>query len=359
MPSKLELTPLSETEVKKMKGVPAAPILEVKWPKKDSTAAEAREALKTSQDKLSEPKAPENPPIKIEAAEPTAAALSRLVAVLNSEDAHVEILRQKFDEGTFIGTFYSAFLAHRYMEAQGKIKAGDPQQAEIVKAFQAAYAAAGLRGVTEAKLSQYAKQIAANREVLNAMTKMVNGAQVLDQAEGKGLAAGVAKFMPATAKIIVPPFTNIIPNLCAGPIVQGTFTKHLSGGFSLSFGFNAPCIPQIWKTCWYGFTIVANYSLDLTVGYKVNCCGATVWGQAVAQACVSALGHTACANVTGTIVGVAGVTKSPAPGGKCNYGLGIVASLQATFAGQTLLSTSVSFGYLITGAPCPPPGLPC
>lgn len=359
MASRLEITPVPEKDLKNLKGVPPAPVIEVKWPKKESSPADARAALKASLEKVAEPKVTENRPVKISAVAITQATLTRLAAVLNSEDGHVEILRQKFDDVTFLSTFYSAFLAHRYMEAQSKIKpskSGDDGRADLVKAFQAAYATGGLE-VTEAELDRFAKQIAGHRDALNAMTKMINAAEVVEQSvAAKG--GGGAQFVPVLAKVISPPILIPIPNLCAGPLVQGSFTKHFGGSFSWGWGFYAPCVPKVWKTCWYGFTLSAWYSLDLQVNYQVNCCGASVSGHAVAQACASAMGHTVCISVAANVAAAAGVIKSPGTGGQCNYGLTVVASLTITFAGQTLWSASVPFGYTVTG-PCPPPWLNC
>jgi hypothetical protein len=364
MPSKIQLTSLTEQEQKEVKGLPRPQIVEAKWPTKQISAADARDAFKRWQEKVPEPKLPENPPIKIEAVELTKATLSRLVAVLNSEEAHVEAIRQKFDATTLVSTIYSAFLAHKYMETQGRIdpaaKTAETQRANVVKSFQEAFAAGGLRDVTEPQLARYAKQIAAYPDALNAITKMANGARAVEgQPEGKS-AGGVAKIIPATAKFInLPPILNNIPYLCAGPLVQGVFTKHLSGSVSFTIAFHAPCFPKIWKTCWYEIPIGSlAYNLDVNVGYKVNCCGASVWGHVVAQACASALGHTACATIQGDITGVLGVSKTPGSGASCNYGLGVIASLQATFAGYTLFSASATFGYTING-PCPPKSLNC
>ena len=364
MPSKIQLTSLTEQQQKEVTGLAKPQIVEAKWPTKPITAAEARDAFRRWQEKVPEPAPPENPPIKIEPVELTKATLSKLVTVLNSEEAQVEAVRQQFDATSLVSTVYSAFLAHRYMEAQGRIdpagRTAESQRAELVKSFQEAFAAVGLRNVKEAELTRYAKQIAAEPAILTTITKMANGARTVEvPPDGKAL-AGVAKFIPATAKLInLPPFLNNIPNLCAGPLVQGVFTKHLGGSFSLKIGFNAPCVPKVWKTCWYEVTIGSvSYSLDINVGYKVNCCGASVWGQGVAQACASVAGHSACATIQGSITGVAGVSKTPGSGASCNYGLGVVAQIKGTLAGHTLFSSSATFGYTSNGQ-CPPKGLNC
>jgi hypothetical protein len=372
MASKLELTPISETEVKKIKGVPPAPVLETKWPKKESSAADARAALKTWQEKVPEPKPPENPPVKIKAVEPTRATLSKLAAVVNSEAAPAEILSQQFDDKTFLGTVYAAVVTQEYMRMQSEFRTRSAsertksealkQWPEVVGAFQKAFATAGLREVGEEQLSKYAKDLASQKDNLEAVTKIVNSAlPVPGPGDGKPPTAVIGTFVVQTAKLInLIPNTNFIPNLCISPLKQGVFTRHFGHSFSLTVSLYVPC--PTWtnpfRWCWKNFTIGSvSFSLDINVGYKVNCCGASAWGQAVAQACASIVGITVCASCVGTIVAVAGITKTPA-GGNCNYGLGIVASLQCSFQGHTVFSASAPFGYTITG-PCPPPGLNC
>ena len=112
------------------------------------------------------------------------------------------------------------------------------------------------------------------------------------------------------------------------------------------------------RTCRKTFTLAGvSFSVDLTVGYKVTCCGATAFGQAAVQACASIVGISVCAKCTASVAGVAGLVKTSS-GSSCSYGLGVNASLKCEFAGVTLLSLSAPFGWTITG-PCPPAGFPC
>lgn len=370
MPSKIELTAVSEKDLRKIKDLPPMEVFEAKWPKRASTAAQAKTALKTWQQKLPVPKPPENPPIKIKAVEPTPARLSRLAAVVNSDSAQTEMLGQQLDANTYMGMLLSAFLVHRFMVAESEHKRralgrtrkeAEVQWPEIVSAFQNAFAAAGMRGVTEEQMSKYVKDFVANQPILDAVTKIVNSAKPLKRAaEDTAPTAISGTFVPQTAKLLsLPPIIIVIPNLCTSPIAQGTFTQHLGGNFALTVNFQAPCVPKFWKLCWYSVTVTASYSLDLKVGYTVDCCKVSVWGQGAAQACVGITGlGSVCASISGAITGLGTVTKSPTTGGNCSYTLGINASLQGTFQGYTLFSFSVPFGYTVTG-PCPPPQLPC
>lgn len=373
MPSKFELTQVTEKDLSKLKNLPASKVVESKFPKPTNSAAEGRAALKNWMENLPEPKPPKNPLIEVRAVEPTVTAISKLAAVVNSETAPAEMLSLKFDDKTFVGTIYSAVVTHQFMLMQSefrtrkeseKTKGGaDAKWREVTGAFEKAFSLAGMEGVNGDKLAQHAKRLAGSKENLDAVTKIVNSATPT-QGPGAGNAPTTvnATFVPAMTKIVtLVPITNIIPNLCSSPLTQGTFTKHYGHSFSLTVSLYVPC--PTWtnpfKWCWKNFTIASvSFSLDINVGYKVNCCGAAAWGQAAAQACASIIGISVCASCTGTIVAVAGVSKSSAAGGKCTYGLGINASLQCSFQGHTVFSASAPFGYTIMG-PCPPPGLKC
>jgi len=371
MVSKVRLNPVPEAELKKIKGLGAARVAQARWPKKEFSPPEARQALKAWQAGLPDPERPKNPEIPIRAVEPTLPALSKLTKVINSETAPAELLAQQLDERALIGTLYGAFLTFQFMRLQSEFKtrsaasrtraAALSQWPETVGGFQDALSAAGLSGVTEAKLTQYAKHLAANRENLAAVTKVVNSAVVVDELpEGKAPPPLRGVIVPQLVKIPEPfVITTSVPNICSSPLAQGTFTKHFSHSFSLTVSFHAPCFPKVWKTCFYQFTIASVvFNLDINVGYKVNCCGASAWGLAAAQACATVVGKTFCATCTGSIVAVAGVSKNPVGAGNCAYGLGILAALVCKFGSSTVYSSSASFGWVVTG-PCPPKILPC
>jgi hypothetical protein len=340
-------------------------VFAAQWPRNSITPAEAGDALRRWQESLPEPQAPSNPPIEVRAVEPTPAMLSKLAAVINNERTDVATLSQHFDEHTFAGTVYSALLVHRYLVAEGERNrraAGAQRETEwreTVAALGKAFASAGLPGVGEERLSRYAKQLVDNPENLKAVTKLAEGARMGEEvADDKAASAPLAQFVPATAKLTSPDVSNSVPNLCNSPLAQGSYSKHLGGSFPLTLRLRLPCWPRVWRMCTYTVSITLSYSFDLNVGYKVTCCGASAWGQAVAQACASALGVKVCAGCTGAVVGVAGLSKNPATGGNCAYGLGINASLKCTFGGATVFSGSNSWGYTVI-APCPPPNVPC
>jgi hypothetical protein len=291
---------------------------------------------------------------------------------LESETGPAEVLAQQLDEATLVGTVYTALLTHQYMrlEAEHRRQLASPKQSartaesaewpRVIDAYGKAFAAAGLKGVDEAKLSRYAKELAGNRRNLDAVTKLVNSATTVGRESDLQPAVVKATFIPVTARIIDPNvLTTFIPNLCKMPLAQGTFTKFFAYSFNWTVSFSAPCIPKFWKTCQYNITLAGvSFNAGVNVGYKVTCCGVTAWGTGTAQACATVIGKTFCASCSANVTAVAGVSHTPGTGGKCNYGLGLNASLSCKLGSSTLFSASVPFGYTI-GGPCPPKFLPC
>src|SRR5204862_4737948 len=138
-----------------------------------------------------------------------------------------------------------------------------------------------------------------------------------------------------------------IRDLCSAPLAQGSYTKHISYSVSLSVRIPYPCCSWSSGCHWCHYTVTlagVSFSLNLDVGYKVTCCGATAWGQAYAQACATIVGQSVCAGCSATVTGVAGVSRTPVTTG-CEYGLGVEAELTCTLAGHTILDVTYSFGW--------------
>ena len=363
----------------KPKDLPPVPEHEIKFAKRAAgSAAEQKQALKDWQKGQPEPKPAKNPDVPIKAVSPTTSNIDKLVAVANSDQAPQEIINQKLDEQAFFGTTFSALTVYEYMKMQGeytKRKASrataakaDSEWAQVVKGAQSAFAAGGL-SVTEAQLTKAAKDLAGNKRQLETIAKISNSRVVQDDKTATNRTAAAAKafdggallgsFATATALIIDPNALKIvIPNLCSQPFAQGTFTQHWSHSWSLtiSFPYWCPTWTNPLRVCWSTVTIAAvTVDVGLNVGYKVNCCGASAWGQAWAQACGTIAGITKCVGCTATVVGVAGFARTPV-GTQCSYGLGINASVVCQVFGATVFNATWSFGYSVMG-PCPPPGI--
>ena len=364
------LQPVAPDRMSDLAGLPSAREHKAKFPKRAADRSAARSALKRWAQEQPEPAAPRNPDVPIQAVKVTVASLTKLRTVVESDVAPTEMLEQRMSPDDLFGALYSANSAYEFMKLQSEYKRRkasgrgsdkvEEQWRDVVKAAQTAYAAAGRPNVTEADLNGYVRELTKNRANLNAVTRLSNEAVALDSAST--LTAGtklVASFLPDVRKVIdLSDIITPIRDLCDDPIAQGSFTKHFSYSVSLSVTIKywCPTWTNPFRTCTKKVTLAGvSFSVAVSVGYRVNCCGATVWGQGQVQACATIIGIKVCATCTATITGVAGISRTPVGSG-CNYGLGISATLQCKLAGQTILNISYPFGWVVSG-PCPPAGL--
>lgn len=361
---------VKEEERGKVKDLPPAKEHEAKFGKGRAAgkATDLRREIKEWQQKQKLSESRKNPEVKIKAQAPSAANVARLAAVVASDAAPEEIVRQKFDEEQFFGTLFSTLATYEYLRMEGEYKKrkanvrtaknADAEWAKIVEGFRAAFDSAGLK-MSEAQLAKYAKELAGNKRNLEAVARIANTRVAGEARTTEDLGSFVGAFTTVTAYFIDPNlFTNVIPNLCSVPFAQGTFTKFWGRSWDLTASLPYPC--PTWtnpfRICWSTVKIATvSVNVGLNVGYKVSCCGASAWGQAYAQACGTVLGVTKCVGCTATVVGVAGFSRYPS-GSQCIYGLGINASVKCTVFGATVFNAGWSFGYTITG-PCPPAGL--
>lgn len=371
MPTFLPLTPVPEKDLPRIPGLPVLKQLKTTFPKRALPGQpEARAAIRTWQGGQLALAVPKNPEVPVRGVQPTTAALAKLRAVIDSETAPTEMMNQKLAPEAFFGTLYSALVVFEYMRLESEYRQRarvrttlaktEREWAEALRAMQAAFAAGGLKGVTPAEMARYAKDLTSNRKTLDAITRVANSAVLVDTPAVRATVRAIkGAFVPIDGSFVdISATTLTVPDLCDEPIAQGTFTKFFSKSFSLTVRLYVPC--PTWtnpfRWCWKNFTIAGvSFSMGVTVGYRVNCCGATVWGQAYAQACGTILGIRVCAGCSATITGVAGVSRTPVAG-NCNYGLGASAALKCTLAGATVFYASVPFGFVVTG-PCPPAGL--
>ena len=312
---------------------------------------------------------PASKPIK--AVRVTTGELSKLRAVNESSAATAELVAQKLDPDQALGSAYSALLALEYWKLQGErkrrlAKAGDPKKVDaewkrVVDGAVQAFASGGLRGLTEADLDTFSRELTRNKANLNAILAIDNSARDIVPAAAGGPTAAVGNFVtiyesfPDLVSVVIPTPAD----LCSKAI-EGTYTKHFSRSFSLSITLTywCPTWTNPFRTCTKTLTLAGvSFSVGLVVGYRITCCGATAFGQAFAQACGTILGFTVCAGCSAKVVGLAGISRSGS-GSSCTYGLGVTAELKCTVGSVTVFSASVPYGWTITG-PCPPPLLPC
>lgn len=282
---------------------------------------------------------------------------------------------QKMDAAKIIGTTFSSLATLEFTKMESELKtrmaaattaaAKAKVQSEwkgIVKAFQQSFSAAGLKNVGEADLRKFSQELSQSKANFNSIVKIANSGVPQPGGMEKALTPQTVfkgGFAPVTGVLI--DAHNAVANiagLCSVPFKEGSFTRHFSKSFSLTVSLYVPCPKWTnpFRWCWKNFTLAgASFSVDVNVGYRVSCCGATAWGRASAEACATVVGIRVCAGCSATITGVSGIGRS-ASGSSCTYGIGINAQLKCTFAGVTVLNLQAPFGFNVTG-PCPPAGL--
>ena len=363
------LKPVPTNQIRRIAGIPPLRKIPTDFPKRNQGAPEARAALKRWQESLPVPEPEINPDIRVAAVRPSRAAFAKLRAIVESEAAPTEILTQRLPLENFFGTLFSGLATYEFIKLEAEyrkrkatgrnLEATEARWKEIVGDFSRAFAAAGLPNVDEAQLRKFAAELSASPSNRDAIIRLSNTATPIASSEPiRANTAIVGAFVPDVGKVLDPGgVSTTIPDLCDKPFAEGSFTKHFAKSVSLSVRIKYPCGIG-WggiEYCTKKITLAGvSFSIDVNVGYKVSCCGATVWGQAAAQVCATIVGISVCATCTATVTGVAGVSRTPVTSG-CSYGVGINATLKCTLAGQTILSIGYPFGWTITG-PCPPAG---
>jgi hypothetical protein len=299
--------------------------------------------------------------------------VSKIRAIHESTTPTAEaIVNQKLGADEVLGTLYSSLLAFEFTKMESELKTRQARAttdaasakvtaewAAVVKACQTAYAAGGVRGLAEADLKGFSKDLRSNRNNFTAITNIYNSGIALDSQLLGVRSSAVGAWVPTVAQILDSGIVSTtIGDLCSKPFAEGVFTKDFSRSFNLNVTLTVwcPTWSSPFRTCKKTFTLAGiSFSFGINVGYKVNCCGATAWGQAYAEACGTIIGIKVCAGCTGSITGVAGIGQTGS-GSSCTYGIGINAQLKCTFAGVTVFQAQVPFGFNVSG-PCPPAGI--
>ncbi len=319
-------------------------------------------------DKIEEPKMN-----KIQAIKLSTQNLSQIERISNSTTPTAEAIKnQKMGPEEITAVLFTALTTLEYSKMKSEYqlllknarteadkKKVNLEWKQMLEDAKRAYKMGGL-DMSEADMDEQAKILTHTKSSFNNIATMSSKAEAL-QNVGDTVPATVATGGLVTINEVLPLTEYIhfpIPDLCSKPFAQGSFTKHFGKSFSLSFNITywCPSWRHPFKTCTKKVTLASlSFSVDVNVGYRITCCGATVWGQASAQVCGSILGFTKCASCVAQITGVAGFGRTGS-GGNCTYGLGVSASLKCMFGSTTLFNVQAPFGWNIQG-PCPPAGL--
>jgi hypothetical protein len=291
-------------------------------------------------------------------------AVDKLRAVHESTAATAELIGQQLDPDQTLGTLHSALTAYEYIKLQAEYKKRlaaaaakdkatvEEQWQQVVSAAQAAHASAGLADLKQADLDKMAAALNSKQANFNAVATIANSATNATSVNTKTAAGNFITQIAVLPDLVA--IVTTIHGLCDKPIT-GSFTKHFAKSFQLQVSITVwcPTWTNPFRTCKKTFTLAGvSFTVDLSVGYSISCCGATAWGQAAAQVCASIVGISVCASCTASITAVAGTGKSGS-GSSCSYGLGLNAELKCQFAGINLFDVNVPFGWTISG-PCLP-----
>lgn len=373
MPDSINFRKLDDAEVTKSLG--KAKTFEASQPKKIFSSSEFKSKFTTWQKSQ---KAPEEKIVlnKLVAQPLTTKLVDSIRAINESITPTAEaVVAQKMGPDEVTNALFSSLTTLEYTKMESEYKsrlkaAGtnaiakakvEKEWANVVKAGQQAFAAGGLKNVKATDLQKYAQELTKNKANFTTITNIANSATAVQGVAALSLTAQTslkAGFVPVTGVQLDGPVSTEIKGLCDQPFAQGSFTKHFHKGFSLvvRIPYWCPTWTNPFRVCHKNVTLAGlALDIDLSVGYKVSCCGAVAWGQGSVQVCGTLVGITFCAGCTARIVGVAGVGRTTA-GNKCVYGIGINAQLTCKFGAITVLNVSVPFGYNVTG-PCPPAGL--
>lgn len=356
-------------------GLPKVAVHKVKFPKKTL-------APKAFKKKLAQSIAPKAPPppsktkVKIKAVPLTASRLKNFFSVGQAENSAAAIDKlYKKDIREFIGCSHTILTTIEYVKMRDEYKTRralaktaaakkklDKQWKEVLGAASAAGEMAGGKQLSQGKLDEMAKLLLSNK-------KNYAEALKISQSGKKGVAGVLSSSSVANAVVVATSVADVAPaanamyvlsDLCDSPI-QGAFTQQYSASFDLVVRYTVwcPTWTKPWRTCRRSITLAGiGVNMGINVGYRVTCCGASVWGSGYVNACGTVIGITKCAGCRATVAAVGGVGRTPISGGQCSYGLGAVANITCSIGGITVFSATYSFGWTING-PCPPKQLPC
>ncbi len=338
-------------------------------PRKVARAAQVRQALKQWGRTVRAP-AVRSKELRLKAKLFTASDFDKIRKVRASRHAHAEMVRQKLAPDVMMGMIATSMSLMAYekvkaeyvrrMRAARTVTAKRRVQQDWQKLEQAAgqyFAKAGLRGVRARQLDNMVRTMKARRAAYNALNDIAATRKV-QATKSLGSLNLVVGGITAVAQVedaigIDYSIGGSITDLCTDPLT-GSLTARASHSFTMRIcvWYWCPTWRDPFRTC-RGCVDVAgvSFSVNVNIGYQIDCRGMTAWGCGTVQACASALGVTQCAACTACVVGTAGVSSS-GTSGTCTYGYGLQLRTTCTLAGITIFSATTPLQIGVT-APCP------
>lgn len=356
-------------------GLPKQKVFRTKFPKASVTKSAATKKMKSWEAKQ---KAPSIKPTKI-AVKPvtlTAPTLKKFAAVRGAPTATAAIDKiYNKNLASFVGTSHSIMTTLAYIRMRDEYKKRrtraktakqkailNKEWNNIINAAKTMNKAVGGPALTAKKLDQMASTLTKNKKAYAEALNMASTARSEVTKKLTATASINAFIIPQTAYDVAKNFgaIDVLTDICSEPI-EGSFTQQYSNSFSLvvRYTYWCPTWTNPFRTCTGSITLAGvSFSMGINVGYRITCCGAAVYGSGYVNACGTIIGITACAGCRATVVGVAGIGRTPLSNGQCQYGLGATANITCSAGGITVFSAGFTFGWTVVG-PCPPSPLPC
>ena len=355
--------------------LPKVKRLQTKFPKAVVSKAAAKKTFSNFKNKQKLPKV-KNVKFALKPVALTKTNLTKFIAVREADQALAAIDKHfKKDLTGVINLSHSVMTTMAYItmrtEYKTRLKKAKTQKAkikvkqewsEILKNAAILSKATGGPSLTPAKLDNMAKTLTKNKKAYAQALAMAQSVKPISH-DKLSIATKFSALVIPQSVLDAATNTGIIDapsDICSTPL-EGSYTKHYSNSLSLDVRYRywCPTWTRPGRMCTGTITLAAvGFNIGLNVGYRVTCCGAVIWGDGYVNACGTVVGITACAGCSATVVGVAGIGRTPAAGGQCDFGLGANASITCKVGSVTVFYVSYTFGFTVRG-PCPPSPLPC
>jgi hypothetical protein len=318
--------------------------------------------------------------------------------IQNSETPLVELVKHGLDLPGFAGILFSASAGLEYSRDLSRFKVERAKIARVKVAqarkaalsdldeawtaatteYAGAHRRAGLKEVDADALYAMARELTGNQKWFSDFVKIYEPAKsaVSDTPLGTAIVEAVAGKSPS--QVIPDRHLRMPPDWCGIQPIEGTFTEHVGASFSLTITMTIPCgvkwkkkkrkifgvtitywVPDGIKYCTVTLGVAElSFYFGIELGYKLDCCGPSVWGAAATETCAAVAGIEKCARCDAWVAAIGGMARVTMDDGTCAYGIGITLGVDCQVAGVSVYGTELSYGWVVTG-PCAPVNLLC
>lgn len=207
MANRRDLTTVSPDKLGKMPGFTKVERHSALFPKQSTKPGEARTLAKRALTATAEQARPGPQPAAkpITATRVTASELAKLRAVHESSAGSAELIGQKLTPDQALGTAFAALVTLEYTKLKAERKARlakgesskrvDARWRQIVDEASQAFAAGGLKGLTEDDLDRFSSELTRSRANFNAVVEIANSARDVVPAPAGGARVATGNFV--------------------------------------------------------------------------------------------------------------------------------------------------------------------